>query len=195
MPKFACNTHGMLSYLSRTVLKLFGWKIHDVFPPGVKKCVIAVAPHTSNWDFVIGRLAYWVIGVKVHFLIKKEAFRFPFGGLLRALGGIAVDRSRNNRLVDQVTDLFHKADSLYIVITPEGTRKRNPHWKKGFYHIALKAGVPIALGYLDYKRKEGGVGKMIVPDGNLERQLREIKEFYKDKAPRHPEKFDLGLDH
>lgn len=184
----------MLAFLSRVILKLAGWKIHSVFPPGIKKCVIAAAPHTSNWDFIIGRLAYWVIGVRVHFLIKKEAFKFPFRSILLASGGIPVDRGRNNRIVDQITDLFNKTESLYVVITPEGTRKPNPHWKKGFYHIAMKANVPIALGYMDYARKEGGIGKVIYPDGNLEAQMKEIKEFYRDKTGRHPELFRLGLE-
>ena len=183
----------MLALFSKMVLKLMGWRVHSVFPPGIRKCVIAVAPHTSNADFIIGRLAYWVIGVKVHFLIKKEAFKFPFGGILKASGGIPVDRSRNNKMVDQITRLFNESESLYVVITPEGTRKRSPNWKKGFYHIAVSAGVPIALGYMDYAKKEGGIGKVIYPNGDMEGQLREIKEFYRDKTAKHPELFDLGL--
>lgn len=153
-----------------------------------------MAPHTSNWDFVIGRLAYFVINVKVRFLIKKEAFKPPFGGIFKSMGGIPVDRSKNNRMVDYVVGLFKNSESLYVVITPEGTRKPNPHWKKGFHYIAQKAGVPIALGFLDYSRKEGGVGKVMIPGVDVDKDLREIKEFYKDKKGRHPERFMLGLD-
>lgn len=182
----------MLSLFARALLKLLGWKIVSVIPPGTKKCVIAVAPHTSYWDFAIGRLAYWLLGVKASFLIKKEAFRFPFKHLLLRMGGIPVDRGKSNRMVDEVVERFNNAESLVIVITPEGTRKPVKHWKKGFYHIAYQAKVPIALGYLDYKKKEGGVGKVIIPNGDIENQLKEIRDFYREMTPRHPEKFYKG---
>lgn len=166
-----------------------GWKINSVIPAGMKKCVIAAAPHTSNWDFVLGRLAYWDMGIKAKFLIKKEVFRFPFKWLIIKMGGIPVDRKKSNKMVEQVVELFHQSDSFYLVITPEGTRKPVKHWKKGFYYIALNAGVPIALGYVDYARKEGGVGKVIIPNGNIDEQMKEIMEFYRDKTAKHPEKF------
>jgi 1-acyl-sn-glycerol-3-phosphate acyltransferase len=181
----------MLKLFARLMLKIMGWKIIGVIPPGTKKCVIAVAPHTSYWDFVIGRLAYWVMGIKASFLIKKEVFKFPFKRLLLHMGGIPVDRGRSSKMVDQVTELFRRSESLYIVITPEGTRKPVKQWKKGFYYIAYKASVPIALGYLDYAKKEGGVGKVIIPDGDLEKQMQEIKDFYRGMTPKHPERFRL----
>jgi len=179
----------MLVLFSRLMLRLMGWKISSVIPAGTKKCVIAVAPHTSYWDFVIGRLAYWVMGIKAKFLIKKEAFRFPFKRLLIHIGGLPVDRGRSTKMIDQVVEQFTKSDSLFIVITPEGTRKPVKHWKKGFYYIASHAKVPIALGYLDYKKKEGGVGKVIFPNGNIESQMKEIREFYNGMTPKHPERF------
>jgi len=182
----------MLILFSRLVLRLMGWKITSVIPAGTKKCVIAVAPHTSYWDFVIGRLAYSVLGVKANFLIKKEAFRFPFKHLLLQMGGIPVDRGRSSKMVDQIVDQFNKSESLFIVITPEGTRKPVRQWKKGFYYIANQAQVPIALGYLDYAKKEGGVGKVIFPNGDMESQMKEIKEFYRGMTPKHPERFFLG---
>lgn len=144
----------MLSLLARWTLRLLGWKINSVIPPGMNKCIIAVAPHTSFYDFVIGRLAYWKMGIKVKFLIKKESFRFPFKRLLLHMGGIPVDRGRSSKMVDEVVGWFDRSESLYIVITPEGTRKPVKHWKKGFYYIALKAGVPIALGFLDSEAKQ-----------------------------------------
>jgi 1-acyl-sn-glycerol-3-phosphate acyltransferase len=107
------------------------------------------------------------------------------------MGGIPVDRGRSSKMVDQLVDLFNKSESLVIVITPEGTRKPVKHWKKGFYHIANQAQVPIALVYLDYAKKEGGVGKVIFPDGNIEAQFQEIMEFYKGRTGKHPEKFML----
>ena len=182
----------MLVLFSRMMLRLMGWKITSVIPPGTKKCVIAVAPHTSYWDFVIGRLAYWVLGVKASFLIKKEAFRFPFKHLLLHIGGLPVDRGRSSKMVDEVVERFKKSESLFIVITPEGTRKPVKHWKKGFYYIANQAQVPIALGYLDYGKKEGGVGKVIIPDGNIESQMKEIRDFYRGMTPKYPERFYIG---
>lgn len=183
----------MLAFFSRLILRLMGWKITSVIPHGTKKCVIAVAPHTSYWDFVIGRLAYWLLGVKASFLIKKEVFRFPFKRMLLHMGGIPVDRGRSGNMVDAVVERFRKSDSLFIVITPEGTRKPVKHWKKGFYYIASQAQVPIALGYLDYAKKEGGVGKVIIPNGDIDAQMKEIKEFYREMTPKHPEKFDRNF--
>jgi len=182
----------MLSIFSRIILRMMGWHITSVIPPGTKKCVIAVAPHTSYWDFVIGRLAYWVMGIKASFLIKKEAFRFPFRRLLLSMGGLPVDRGRSGKMVDQVVEQFRKADSLFIVITPEGTRKPVKQWKNGFYYIANQAQVPIALGYLDYAKKEGGVGKVIYPNGDMESQMKEIRDFYRGMTPKHPERFFPG---
>lgn len=178
-----------MRYFSRFLLWLLKWKIHGAVPRGEKKAVIIAAPHTSNWDFVIGRLAYFVIGVRVHFLIKKEVFKWPFGKILKIWGGIPIDRKRSNNMVKQICGIFNKHDSLYVVITPEGTRSRVKSWKKGFYYIALEAKVPIVLGYLDYKKKEGGIGPVIRPSGDFDKDFNRIKEFYRDKSARHPENF------
>jgi 1-acyl-sn-glycerol-3-phosphate acyltransferase len=181
----------MRAYIGRTLLKMMGWEVNSVIPPGTKKCVIAVAPHTSWWDFVIGRLAYWKMGIKPKFLIKKEAFRFPVRRLLLNMGGVPVDRGRSSKMVDQIVELFNKSESLIIVITPEGTRKAVKHWKKGFYHIAYKANVPIGLGFIDYGNKKGGVGKVIMPNGDIDGQMEEMMEFYKTMKAKHPEHFRL----
>jgi 1-acyl-sn-glycerol-3-phosphate acyltransferase len=182
----------MKKMLARFILRLFGWKIQNLIPEGTKKAVIIAAPHTSNLDFFIGRLAYWKVGVAIKFLIKKEAFKFPYGGLLRISGGIPVDRSRNNKMVEQISEMMNRKETFFIMITPEGTRKPNPHWKKGFYHIAMATGVPIAIGFLDYAKKEGGIGKMLYPTGDYEKDIKVIKDFYRDKTGRHPERFALG---
>jgi 1-acyl-sn-glycerol-3-phosphate acyltransferase len=110
------------------------------------------------------------------------------GSLVRSLGGIAVDRSKNNSLVDGMAQLFKEHDELVILITPEGTRAYQPKWRKGFYHTAMQAGVPIQLGYLDYKNKEAGVGPCIYPTGDYEADLEVIKAFYRTKAGRFPER-------
>ncbi|MFO7613779.1 MAG: lysophospholipid acyltransferase family protein [Bacteroidales bacterium] len=186
---FADQFEYMLSLFARFVLKLMGWKINGVIPPGTKKCVIVAAPHTSYWDFVIGRLAYWQLGIKAHFLIKKELFKFPLKRLILNMGGIPVNRGKSNKMVDQIVAIINRSDSFYLVITPEGTRKPVRHWKKGFYYIALQAQVPIALGYIDYAKKEGGVGKVIYPNGNIDEQMIEIMSFYRGMTPKHPDKF------
>ena len=179
----------MLSLFAKFMLRMLGWTITSVIPPGTKKCVIVAAPHTSYWDFVIGRLAYWHMGIKASFLIKKEVFKFPFKHLLLRMGGIPVDRGRSSKMVDQVAERFKSSDTLFIVITPEGTRKPVKHWKKGFYHIASKAQVPIALAYVDYAKKAGGIAKVIIPNDDIECQIKEIRDFYRDVSPKYPERF------
>lgn len=181
-----------MKWIAKIILKLWGWKIEGGIPRNLKKCVVVVAPHTSMWDFVIGRLAWFTLGLKVKVLIKKEMFVFPLGPLLRWLGAIPVDRGKSARMVDYVAGLFEKYESLYITITPEGTRSLNPRWKRGFYYIALKANVPIALGVLDYREKVGGVAKIFKPTGQYEEDFKIVEEVYRGRGARHPEKFNLS---
>jgi 1-acyl-sn-glycerol-3-phosphate acyltransferase len=184
----------MRRWLARFALKRFGWKTDGNVPEGIRKAIIVAAPHTSYWDFVIGRLTYYAIRVNIRFLIKKEAFHFPLGLFLKWLGGVPVDRGKyKNNMIMQVMDLFQKYDSIYIVITPEGTRKRVARWKKGFYLMAMEAGVPIALSFVDYGNKTGGIGPVFYPCGNYEDDIQVIREFYKDKTPLHPERFSLTI--
>lgn len=182
----------MLAFLSKWILNMAGWTINNPIPPEVKKCVIVVAPHTSNMDYVWGRLGFFALRVKVKLLIKKEAFFFPVGGILKAWGGIPIDRHKNNRMVEYVAELFKQYDSLYVVVTPEGTRSLVPNWRRGFYYIADRAGVPMALAYLDYRKKEIGIGMMVEPSGDYKKDLAGIQDFYRDKIPRHPENFNLS---
>lgn len=153
------------------------------------KGIICVAPHTSNWDFIWGIRLKKTLHLNAKFLMKKEWFRFPFGYFMKKLGGIPVDRSKKTSMTDQMAHEFDKTDSLYIAITPEGTRKSNPEWKKGFYYIALKAKVPIILAFLDYQLKQIGFGKILIPTGNFEKDMIEIKEFYKNIHAKFPSKF------
>lgn len=171
-----------------------GWDIVGSIPLEIKKCVILAAPHTSNWDFIIGRLAYWGLGVPVKFLIKKEAFDHPMGFLAKRMGGIPVDRGKSTNLVEQVASLFDEYDILNVVITPEGTRKLVTNWKRGFYYIALKADIPIICGFVDYANKEGGFGPAIYPNGDYEKDMETIESFYKTKTARYPECFNLSLE-
>lgn len=180
-----------MKYLARLILKLSGWTIQGSVPPGVRQYIVIEAPHTSNWDFFWGRMCFYAIGIPVSFLIKKEAFFFPFGPMLRAMGGIPVDREKKSNKVLEVAALFRKHPDLILAITPEGTRKRNPHWKKGFYYIAQHAKVPVILAFLDYGKKIGGLGPMFSPSGDYHADMTWIMDFYRDKTARHPENFSL----
>ena len=151
-----------------------------------------MAPHTSNWDFLLGWIGYKSISINSKYLIKKEAFVFPVSGLIKAMGGIPVDRKASTNIVIQVGDMFRKSDDLVITITPEGTRSLSRNWKRGYYYIAEHANVPIALGFLDYKKKIGGIGHMIYPSGNYEADLKLIEEFYADKTGKYPANFSLS---
>jgi 1-acyl-sn-glycerol-3-phosphate acyltransferase len=170
--------------------KLKGWKIKGEFPADIKKCVLLAAPHTSNWDFVYALAALDMMKKKVSFLAKKELFRFPLKGFLLRSGGIPVDRSKNNNLVDQLAELLREKKELFLIVPPEGTRSAVKKWKTGFYHSALKGGAPIVLTYLDYSKKVAGVGTVIYPSGQLEQDFQKIKEFYMQIAPKFPDKFN-----
>ncbi|MDO5570852.1 MAG: 1-acyl-sn-glycerol-3-phosphate acyltransferase [Bacteroidales bacterium] len=180
----------MKQQLAQSILKLFGWKSF-INVPHVPASVICVAPHTSNWDFIVGKLAYTSLGLTAHFMIKKEWFFFPFNLIFNSMGGIPVERSKKTRLVDQVVEMFHKDKDFNIAITPEGTRKRNDKWKMGFYYIALKAQVPIQLAYFDYKKKVMAIDKIIIPSGDEQKDMKEISDYYSTVSACHPEQFAL----
>jgi 1-acyl-sn-glycerol-3-phosphate acyltransferase len=155
------------------------------------KCVICVAPHTSNWDFIIGMLFYKSIGGKPHFLMKKSWFFFPIKYLLTAIGGFPVNRKRKTSLTEQMAEEFEKRKHFQLAIAPEGTRKKYPVWKSGFYYIACEAHVPIALAYLDYAKKIIGVIENFVPTGDVIGDIEKIKMVYKNIAGKHPAKFAI----
>lgn len=171
--------------------RLLGWK-KNVTVPLPDKCVICAAPHTTNLDLFIGKLFYGAIGRKASFMMKKEWFAFPLGLIFKAVGGIPVDRNHKTSLVEQMAQQFAQSKKFNLAITPEGTRKRNPNWKKGFYYIALKAQVPIALAGIDYENKTISITKAIMPTGDFEKDMREIKLYYKDFKGKHPENFTVG---
>ena len=175
----------------RFIFWLFGWKIDERTPEGVKKCVIVVGPHTSNWDFVLGKMAFITYGVQGRFLIKKELFFPPLGWILKAMGGVPVDRKQRNNLTDTAVKFFNDNETMYLVFTPEGTRSYNPNWKKGFYYIAQKANVPIYICYMDYANKKGGFHSMFYPTGNVDEDILYIKDILKQYKGRFPEK---GID-
>lgn len=169
---------------------MMGWTIVSEidFPD---KCVICVAPHTSNWDMPIGYLAYTAMGRKASFLIKKDWFFFPMNILFNALGGIPIDRSKSMSMTDQIVEVFNSRDKFNLAITPEGTRKPNADWKKGFYYIALAAKVPIVVASFDYKNKVITFHETVSPTGDIEKEMAYIKSFYKDAHAKFPENFIL----
>ena len=125
-------------------------------------------------------LFHGVYGMVVFWMGKQSLFRWPFGPFFRWLGGVAIDRSKSNDVVAQTVDAFRRAECFVLGVAPEGTRKRVAHWKTGFYRIAEGAGVPIALGFLDYRRKVGGIGPLVRPSGNLAEDMQAIRRFYGD---------------
>ncbi len=149
--------------------------------------MMIAAPHTSNWDFLYARCAFYIMGIDVRATIKKEAFIGPLGWWLKKLGGLPVDRSKKTSLVSQMASILNNSERMVIMITPEGTRQYQPRWRKGFYHTAVEAKVPIVLGYLDYPNKEAGVGPVFYPTGDIDRDMEEIMAFYRTKKGKYPE--------
>lgn len=171
-------------------LKLFGWN-YVLSADIPDKCILCVAPHTSNWDFVIGMLFYKSIGGKPHVLMKKEWFFFPLGYFLKSMGAIPVDRKKKTSLSDQMVELFRSKTHFQLAVAPEGTRKKNAVWKTGFYYIALNAFVPITLAYIDYLKKEVGVKKIFHPTGDVKYDIDQIKQYYKNIQAKHPKRFAI----
>ncbi len=175
--------------LSARILKLFGWKV-SITVPDSPKCIICVAPHTSNWDFVLGKLAYSAVGRDAGFLMKSQWFFWPLGIFFRAIGGIPVERKNKTvSLTEIVINKFRNSMRLQLAITPEGTRSRTSKWHTGFLHIAMSADVPIQLGILDYEHKEIIIRDVFTPTGDVEADLRTVKDYYAPYKGKYPEKF------
>lgn len=178
--------------ICRTILyKQMGWTTRiEVDHP--KKYIICLAPHTSNWDFIMGLLYSRAEGMKVNFLMKKEWFFWPLGVWFRHLGGVPVNRGKHTSMTDAMAETARNADEFHLCVTPEGTRSLNPEWKKGFYFIALKAGMPILLYGLDYERKLIECRKQMIPSGDVDKDMKTIKTYFKDFKGKKPELFSVG---
>lgn len=187
--------------ISRIIFWIFGWSFKDHVGGGYERCVMIAAPHTSNWDLVFARAAFYLMNIPVRYTVKKEWMRFPFNLVFGPLGAIAIDRSprkpgeERKSMTEAMIELFEKNDRLSVMVTPEGTRSLRTKWKTGFYHVAVGAGVPIALGFLDYKNKIAGVGKIIYPTGDIQKDMKEIMAFYKTITAKYPEKFSIDTDY
>jgi len=159
--------------------RLMGWRINGSMDPELKKYVIIVVPHTSWFDFFIGVLTRGAIGQQMHFVAKKELFRFPLGAYFRWMGGAPLDRQKNENKVDAIAAIFKEREVFRLAIAPEGTRKRVDHWKTGFYYIALKADVPVVCVAFDYGRKEVKIAQPYYLTGDKEMDFEILETNYK----------------
>ena len=187
----------MFEKLAESSLHAMGWEIDNHWPLDLDQCVMIAAPHTSNWDALYARLALKALGVNVRITIKDSYMKLPFGPFVRAMGGIGIDRRPKEAgqerlsMVQVMSDLFKTHEKLVMLVTPEGTRAKQEKWKTGFYHVAQNAGVPIALAYMDYAKKKTGVGKIVYPTGDYEKDMAEIMAFYAAISPKFPENFSV----
>lgn len=178
--------------ICRSILyRRMGWKA-DIQIEHPQKYILCLAPHTSNWDFIIGLLYSRAEGMRINFLMKKEWFFWPLGMWFRHIGGIPVNRGKHTSMTDAMAETARREPSYRLCVTPEGTRSLNPEWKKGFYFIALKAGIPILLYGLDYERRLIECKRMVVPTGDVEADMKTIKTYFKDYKGKHPELFSVG---
>ncbi len=164
--------------ISKFIFFIFGWKLDDHLKADFRRCVMIASPHTSNWDFIFARAAFSLLNIPVRFTVKNDWMKFPFNLIMGPLGAIAIDRSPKvpgqprPSMTEAMIELFKQNKELVVLVTPEGTRSLVTKWKTGFYHVAVGANVPIALGYLDFKNKVAGVGKIVYPSGDMQKDLR-----------------------
>lgn len=177
----------------KSILRICGWKV-EITAPQRDKCVICVAPHTSNWDFLIGLCAYKSLGRNANFLMKEFWFFFPLKYILKALGGIPVPKKRGSDLTAHIIDDFKTHDYLNLAVTPEGTRSRTANWRTGFLYIAYGANVPVQLGVIDFENGIVRIADEIQLSGNIDTDMANIKSYYARyaDAARFPDKFTVG---
>ena len=176
----------LFKWFSIGMMKVIGWRIAGE-KPSYPKYILAAAPHTSNWDFGLLVLVCFSLRLDAHWMGKDALFMQPFKRLMIWLGGIPIDRSKANNVVDQMSDYFHSVEKLAVIIPPEGTRSKVERWKTGFYHIAIQSEVPVVLAFIDASTKEVGFGPTFIPTGDLEKDMLEIREFYKTKTGINPQ--------
>ncbi len=181
----------MKAFCRWILYQLLGWT-KEVTVAHPDKFIICLAPHTSNWDFIIGQLYMRAEGMSINFLMKKEFFFWPVGPIFKRMGGIPVWRSKHTHMTDRLADEAIRRNKFRLCITPEGTRSFNPDWKKGFYFIAQKAQIPVLLYGIDYKKKLIRCTESLVPSGDVDGEMRQIKLYFKDFNALRPEKFTIG---
>lgn len=186
-PTYLKSGGGFRAAVGRAWLRAYGWTC-DPAHPNVKKAVVVAAPHTTGWDLPFTLAVSYVLGLRMSWVGKHTLFRPPYGALMRALGGLPVDRRARNSAVKATANLFAETDELFLIIAPEGTRGVAGRWKTGFYQIAREAKVPIVLGYLDYAKKRGGLGELFWPTGDVRADFEHLRRFYADVKGKHPER-------
>lgn len=177
----------MLASLCRLLLRAIGWRGVFVPPPGPRSVVI-VYPHTSNWDFPLGLVWRIGVGIFIRYAAKDSLFAGPLGGFFRRTGGVAINRRERTGMIGQLTEAMARSDEFHIAITPEGTRSLTDHWKSGFYRLATAAQVPVGFGFIDYGKRELGIGGWMTLSGDEAADLETIRAFYADKRALFPEK-------
>lgn len=180
----------IMRFICFFLLKCSGWKVAGKAPE-LKKYVMIAAPHTTNWDFYYTMLISFAMGIKIYWMGKDTLFRWPAGYFFKWMGGLSINRSKSSNVVAQCVAAFERSDRLIVVIPPEGTRSKARYWKTGFYHIAHGAGVPIALGFLDFRLKKGGIGPTLMPTGDIDEDMKLIKSFYSNVSGKY---LDLTSD-
>jgi 1-acyl-sn-glycerol-3-phosphate acyltransferase len=168
---------GLFHYLAKVVMRLLGWRVEGSLPD-LAKFVLIGAPHTSNWDFVLFLGVIFTLRANVRFMGKMELFRWPIGAFFRYCGGVPVERSKSTGLVDQMVEACNTSDNFILTIAPEGTRHHVQEWKRGFYHIAKGAGIPIVMAIVDGKHKTVHIGQVFHPTENMEADMTAIKGFF-----------------
>ncbi len=169
----------------KLLCRLLGWTPIGEYPQ-VEKAIFIASPHTTLWDGLIMLCVAWAMGVRLSWITKKETVRFPFKTLTTYFGAVPVDRSKSNDTVKQVATAFHESNGMFLAIAPDGTRKRRDHWKSGFYHMALEANVPVICGFLDYRRKEGGICGFVELTGDVRTDMDRFREIYADVVGKFP---------
>jgi 1-acyl-sn-glycerol-3-phosphate acyltransferase len=169
----------LLRAFSIGFLKLTGWRVEGALPAHAARSVLIAAPHTSNWDLPYTLMVAFALRLNIRWMGKQSLFRAPFGGVMRWLGGISVNREQSTNLVAASAKAIREADGpLQLIVPPEGTRSKTRYWKTGFYYIAREAQVPIVMAYMDYERKISGLGPLFEPTGDVEADMAAIKAFY-----------------
>jgi len=163
------------------------WTLRTEPLPAEGACLLIGAPHTSNWDFLFMLAITWRVGISAKFLGKNSLFRGPMGPLMRALGGIPVDRGHPQGIVDAVVARVRAGERFFLVVTPEGTRGKSACWKSGFYRIALDTGLPLTLGYVDRSTMTTGLGPSLHVTGDVGGDMDRIRAFYADKSGHNPQ--------
>jgi 1-acyl-sn-glycerol-3-phosphate acyltransferase len=183
---------GIYHYLAKTIMRLAGWRIEGELP-NLPKFVLIGAPHTSNWDFVLFLGVIFSLRANVRFMGKAELFRFPIGWFFRYCGGVPVDRKKSTGLVEQMVKVSNESENFILTIAPEGTRHGVAEWKRGFYHIAKSAGIPIVMAVVDGRHKTVRIGQVFYPTENIEADMKAIQGFFSGVVGIHPRRKYITL--